>query len=132
MKRSVNLGEHVSTLNNNTSAKHTLQMLRRISGKRKDKTIKYLVTDSDTITNKTDIAETLATSFVTKSSPNHQTNRKIRDRENKNTLDFESDNDKKYNVDFSQRELIKCIDKLSLQNHGAHDQSSHHMVLARP
>ena len=55
---------YVSTLNNNTSAKHTWQMLRRISGKRKEKTIKYLVTDSDTITNKTDIAETLATSFA--------------------------------------------------------------------
>ena len=58
---------YVSTLNNNTSAKHTWQMLRRISGKRKDNTIKYLVTDSDTITNKTDIAETLATSFAAKS-----------------------------------------------------------------
>ena len=34
-------------------------MLRRISGKRKDKNKKYPVTDSDTITNKTDITETL-------------------------------------------------------------------------
>ena len=30
-------------------------MLRRISGKRKDKTIKYLISESDTITNKTDM-----------------------------------------------------------------------------
>ena len=82
-------------------------MLRRISGKRKDKTIKYLVTDSDTITNKTDIAETLATSFAAKSSPDHYQEkfRKIRDKEK----DFESDNDEKYNVDFSKRELIKSI-----------------------
>ena len=81
---------YVSTLNNNTSAKHTWQMLRRISGKRKDKTIKYLVTDSDTITNKTDIAETLATSFAAKSSPDHYQEkfRKIRDKEKENTLDF--------------------------------------------
>ena len=102
---------YVSTLNNNTSAKHTWQMLRRISGKRKDKTIKYLVTDSDTITNKTDIAETLATSFAAKSSPDHYQEkfRKIRDKEKENTLDFESDNDEKYNVDFSKRELIKSI-----------------------
>ena len=86
-------------------------MLRRISGKRKDKTIKYLVTDSDTITNKTDIAETLATSFAAKSSPDHYQEkfRKIRDKEKENTLDFESDNDEKYNVDFSKRELIKSI-----------------------
>ena len=62
---------YVSTLNNNTFAKHTWQMLRRISGKRKDKTIEYLVTDSATISNKTDIADTLATSFVAKSSPDH-------------------------------------------------------------
>ena len=82
-------------------------MLRRISGKRKDKTIKYLVTDSDTITNKTDIAETLAA----KSSPDHYQEkfRKIRDKEKENTLDFESDNDEKYNVNFSKRELIKSI-----------------------
>ena len=76
-----------------------------------DKTIKYLVTDSDTITNKTDIAETLATSFAAKSSPDHYQEkfRKIRDKEKENTLDFESDNDEKYNVNFSKRELIKSI-----------------------
>ena len=87
---------YVSTLNNNTFAKHTWQMLRRISGKRKDKTIKYLVTDSDTITIKTDIADTLATSFVAKSSPDHYQGkfRRIRDKEKGNTLYFESDNDK--------------------------------------
>ena len=86
-------------------------MLRRISGKRKDKTIKYLVTDYDTITNTTDIAETLATSFPAKSSPDHYQEkiRRIRDMEKENTLDFESDNDEKYNVDFSKRELIKFI-----------------------
>ena len=70
-----------------------------------------LVTDSDTITNKTDIAETLATSFAAKSSPDHYQEkfRKIRDKEKENTLDFESDNDEKYNVNFSKRELIKSI-----------------------
>ena len=86
-------------------------MLRSIGGKRKDKTIKYLVTDSDTITNKTDIAETLATSFAAKSSPDHYQEifRRIRDKEKENTLEFESDNDEKYNVDFSKREIIKSI-----------------------
>ena len=86
-------------------------MLRRISNKRKDKTIKYLVTDSDTITNKTDIAETLATSFAVKSSPYHYREkfRRIRDKEKESTLDFEADNDEKYNVDFTKRELIKSI-----------------------
>ena len=33
----------------------------------------------------------------------------IRDKEKENTLDFESDNDEKYNFDFSKRELIKSI-----------------------
>ena len=85
--------------------------MRRISGKRKDSTIKYLVTDSDAITNKTDVAETMATSFAAKSSPDHYQEkfRRIRDREKENTLDFESDNDEKYNVDFSKRELLKSI-----------------------
>ena len=36
-------------------------------------------------------------------------NRMIRDREIENTLDFETDNDEKYNVAFSKRELIKSI-----------------------
>ena len=67
VRPSVNLGE----LTHNTLVKQTWQMSRRISGKRKDKTIKYLVTDSDTITNKTEIADTLATSFAEKSSPDH-------------------------------------------------------------
>ena len=86
-------------------------MLRRISGKRKDKTIKYLVTDSDTITNETDIAETLATSFAAKSSPDHYQEkiRRIREQEKESTFDFESDNDEKYNVEFSKQELIKFI-----------------------
>ena len=77
-------------------------MLRRISGKRKDKTIKYLFTDSDTITNKTDIAETLATSFAAKSSLDHYHEKVqvIRDREKENTLDFESDNDEKTTLIF--------------------------------
>ena len=44
-------------------------MLCMISGKRKDKT--NLVTDCDTISNKTEIADTLATSFAAKSSPDH-------------------------------------------------------------
>ena len=76
---------YVSTLNNNTSAKHTWHILRRISGKRKDKTIKYLVTDSNTITNTTEITETLATSFAAKSSPDHYQEkfRRIRDKERK-------------------------------------------------
>ena len=89
-------------------------MLRRISGKRKDKTIKYLVTDSDTITNKTDIAETLATSFAAKSSPEHYQKkiRKIRDKEKEKSLDFESDNDENtmlISLNRKKRELIKSI-----------------------
>ena len=69
------------------------------------------VTDSATIINKTDIAETLATSFAAKSSSDHyQENfRRIRDKEKEKSLDFESDNDEKYNVNFSKRELIKSI-----------------------
>ena len=76
--------------------------MRRISGKRKDKTIKYLFTDSDAITKKTDIEETMATSFAAKSSPDHYQEkfRRIRDREKENKLDFETDNDEEYNVDF--------------------------------
>ena len=99
VRPSVNLEELiVSTLNHNTSVKQMLQ-------KRNDKTIKYLVTDSDTITNKTEIADTLATSFAAKSSPDHYQKkiRMIRDREEENTLDFESDNDEKYNAAFSKR-----------------------------
>ena len=72
VRPSVNLGElNVSTLNHNTSVKQTWQMLRRIICKRNDKTIKYIVTDSVTITNKTDIPDTLATSFAAKSSLDH-------------------------------------------------------------
>ena len=98
MGPSVNLGElNVSTLNHNTSVKQTCQMLSRIICKRKDKTIKYIVTDSDTITNKTEIPDTLATSFAAKSSPDHYQEKNIMnwDREKENTLDFESDNDEK-------------------------------------
>ena len=86
VRPSVNLCElNVSTLNHDTSVKQTWQMLRRISGKRTDKTIKYSVTDSDTITSKTDIAGTLATSFAAKSSPDHYYEKNIMNR-NRETL----------------------------------------------
>ena len=59
----------------------------------------------------TDIPEFNVRSFAAKSSPDHYQEkfRKIEDKEKENTLDFESDNDEKYNVDFSKRELIKSI-----------------------
>ena len=70
VRPSVNLRElNVSTLNHYTSMKQTWQMLRRISGKMKDKTIKYIVTDSDKLPNKTEIADTLPASFAATSSP---------------------------------------------------------------
>ena len=61
--------------------------------------------------NKTDFAETLATSFAAKSSPYHYQEkfRRIMDKEKENTLDFESDNYEKYNVDFFKREITKSI-----------------------
>ena len=84
--------------------KQTWQLLCRISGKRKDKTIMYLVINSDTINNQTEIAETLATSLAAKSSPDHHQEkfRRITDREKGNSLDFASDNDEKYTVPFSK------------------------------
>ena len=69
----------------------------KISEKKEDKGIKYLVTDYDTIRNETEIADTPATLFAAKLSLGHYKEefRRIRDREKNNTLDFESDNDEK-------------------------------------
>ena len=75
---------------------------------RKDTTIKFIVNDIDTITNKTEIAETLATLFAAKSLPDQYREkfRRIRDREKEKTLDFESDNDEKYNMLLFQNDEI--------------------------
>ena len=83
------------------------QMLHSISGKRKDKTTKYLVTDSDTITNKAEIAETLARSFAAKSSPDdyHEKFRRIRDRESKTHWTLSQIMTKGTMLFYSQREL---------------------------
>ena len=90
------------------------QMLRRISGKRKDKSSKYLsVTDSDTITGKIEIADTLATSFAAKSSPDYYQEKVIRDRdrEKKNIFDFGPDNMLLLNL--SLRRQIRQLDLIT-------------------
>ena len=63
---------------------------------------KYLVTDSDTITNKREIADTLATLFLVLSHHQH-----IIKNNSEGLGTGRRKDDEKYNVAFSKRDLVK-------------------------
>ena len=65
---------------------------------------KYLVTDSDTITNKREIAVTLATSFLVLSHHQH-----IIKNNSEGLGTGRRKDDEKYNVAFSKPDLVKSI-----------------------
>ena len=65
---------------------------------------KYLVTDTDTIINKREIADTLATSFLVLSHHQH-----IIKNNSEGLGTGRRKDDEKYNVAFSKRDLVKSV-----------------------
>ena len=91
-------------------------MINRIKGRKNSSTVKHLSVGNDLITEKTDIANTLAERFVYNSSSDQCSDRFLKHKriEEKKKLNFSSSNDEYYNKVFSEDEL-----KFSLNR--AHD-----------
>ena len=82
-------------------------MIRKINGKTSCQNVCHLNTDDDSVTSKTEIANTLDETFAEKSSPtNHSPKfRKFQNSNEKVKLRFKSDNTEQYNKDFTFKEL---------------------------
>lgn len=105
---------YVSKLNSRSSVKKVWDMVRKISGKNKSSTINHLKkSNSDTITDKKDIADCLANTFSKHSSSDNYTNQfqKFKCQQEKTKLNFTSNNEEKYNMHFSLEELRESLNQ---------------------
>ena len=105
---------YVSKLNSRSSVKKVWDMIRKISGKQKAPIIKHLnKPNSDTITDKKDIADCLAKTFSKHSSSENYSRefQKYKCQQEKQKLNFLSNNDEKYNMHFSIEELRESLDQ---------------------
>ena len=91
-------------------------MINRIKGRKNSATVKHLSVNNNLITDKRDIANTLAEQLAYNSSSNQCSDKflKFKQNDEKKKINFSSSNDEVYNKEFSSEEL-----KLSLNR--AHD-----------
>ena len=107
---------YVSQLNCKTPMKKIWNMVRRISGKNTRPPTHHLKINGSTIDEPKQIANTLAATISHNSSSDHYSDefRRIKSREEKYPLKFDSDNTETYNEPFSMAELQAAL-------HKAHD-----------
>ena len=88
-------------------------MINRIKGRSNTATVKHLSVGSDIITDKTEIANTLAEQLAYNSSSNQCTDRflKQKQKDEQKKLNFSSSNDEYYNKDFSSDELKSSLNR---------------------
>ena len=93
-------------------------MVRKTQGKGKSASVNHLKNNSNNITFKKDIANTLADSFSKNSSSDNHTSkfRNIKNQQEKQKLKFTSDNTENYNPEFLLSDLTDAPSK-------AHDTS---------
>ena len=106
--------EYVSKLSADTPIKHLWDRVRKISGKNICPPKQYLNgKNGTTITNPKDIANRHAAAFTENSSSTHYsaTFQAIKRQEEKNKIDFTSDNTEVYNKPFRLRDLRRSIMK---------------------
>ena len=103
--------EYVSKLNDRTSVKTTWDMIRKIKGKSKGSNVKHLKKNGNLITSKKDIANTLADTFSKNSSPDNCTDEflRVKQQQEKQKLNFKSNNFEDYNKPFSNHELFDSL-----------------------
>ncbi|MEN8173077.1 MAG: reverse transcriptase domain-containing protein [Chloroflexota bacterium] len=104
--------EYVSKLNKNTPIKHIWKMIRKIKGNN-SLPICHLKTEDNYVSERKEIANTLAETFAKNSStqnytPKFQNFKKLQERKK---LCFDSDNSECYNDDFTLSELSESLKK---------------------
>ena len=103
--------QYVSRLNSRTTLKSTWDMVRRISGKYKANTVSHLKSNNNDITDVKEICNTLAEQFAFNSSSDNYSNmfNRYRLRLEKDTIDFDTNDNYSYNDVFTLHELKKAI-----------------------
>ena len=88
-------------------------MINRIKGRSNSSTVKHLVVDNKTITDKCDIANTLAEQLAYNSSSDHCSDKFLKHKlsSEKKNINFSSSNDEYYNKDFSEDELKSSLNR---------------------
>ena len=106
----------VSSINNRTPMNKIWNMINRIKGRKNSATVKHLSVNNNLITDKQEIANTLAEQLAYNSSSDQCSDRFLKHKRNveKRNINFHSSNDEFYNKEFSADEL-----RLSLNR--AHD-----------
>ena len=112
--------QYVSRLNSRTTLKSTWDMVRRISGKYKANTVSHLTSNNNDITDVKEICNTLAEQFAFNSSSDNYSNmfNRYRLRLEKDTIDFDTNDNYSYNDVFTLHELkrqLKYIDTVHYQ-----------------
>ena len=115
-KKRASWKQFVSSINNRTPMNKIWNMINRIKGRKNSATVKHLSVNANLITDKLDIANTLAEQLAYNSSSDQCSDQFLKHKRNneKKKINFSSSNDEFYNKDFSADEL-----KLSLNR--AHD-----------
>lgn len=103
--------KYVSELNLSTNQKSVWNMLRSMSGKKTMNPIKHLSVDNTLITEKKQIADSLAKQFAKNSNQINPKFQKIKYNAEKHKLNLSSDNHETYNELISLEELINSIKK---------------------
>ena len=88
-------------------------MINRIKGRANSSTVKHLNVNNVTITDKCDIANTLAEQLAYNSSSDHCSDKFLKQKHNseKKKLNFSSSNNEYYNKDFSEDELRSSLSR---------------------
>ena len=105
--------QFVSSINNRTPMNKIWNMINRIKGRSNTATVKHLSVANNIITDKTEIANTLAEQLAYNSSSNQCSDRflKQKQKDEKKKLNFFSSNDEYYNKDFSSDDLKSSLNR---------------------
>jgi hypothetical protein len=104
---------YVSRINSQTSSKKVWNMIRKISGKYIPASTTHLTKNGSTITDRKDIANTLAETMSHNSSSGHYSEKfqRFKIKAEQTVLNFRSDNTENYNLAFSIDELRESLEQ---------------------
>ena len=110
-KKKTSWRQFVSSINNRTPMNKIWNMINRIKGRANSSTVKHLTINNKVITDKCDIANTLAEQLAYNSSSEHCSDKFLRHKFNseKKNINFTSANDEYYNKNFSEDELKSSL-----------------------
>jgi len=114
---------YCSSMTSKTSSKKVWNCIRKIKGKKSQRKLTHLIKDGKVITDRKDVSNLLASTIAHNSSSNHYsaTFQRLKDRAERNSIDFTSDNSEVYNCMFSYEELKESLHKSNNSTSGPDD-----------